>query len=521
VPDLIERARQNVSLLASAPALVHEQAGTITWGELGTRIDALVAGLRARGGKPGQRVGIAIYNGTLALQLYLAAQAAGLQPVLLGSTLREHLLTAVRDLKIAELFVGPECEPWLAQAAALGARTWLVTEAEQTLTEAGLAGAGADTSWVPARPENQVAGIQYTTGTTGLPKAMVRSVGSDFWDAVNRSLTMRIRHSERWVAASPTNINVAIGALRCMTLMGGTVIALDDVSPASIERNTREGVTILPLQAPGWRELLASGIAQQLPARGLRVAVSTGQRTPRPLLAALKELMDGHGEVVNSYGLTETSTISALTSSMADYEATLVAGRPNPMQRVDVAPYRDAVADAGDCGEIRVAGPAVSPGYLTVGADGTVAMPEAGDGWFYSGDVGRWDSHGNLCVLGRWKDAVAVAGRYVYPYAVENTAQEIDGIEEAVLLGLPDGTAPDGTAPDGPAARLLLVVQPAAGTEADETALAKVLAELPAGVPASWMTVATMPRNSSRKIDRAAVARLAAAGSPGNRMRTG
>jgi acyl-CoA synthetase (AMP-forming)/AMP-acid ligase II len=313
---------------------------------------------------------------------------------------------------------------------------------------------------------------------------------------------MRIGHSERWVAASPTNINVPIGALRCMTLMGGTVIALDDVSPASIERNTREGVTILPLQAPGWRELLATGVAQQLPPRGLRVAVSTGQRTPRPLLRALKQLMDSCGEVVNSYGLTETSTISALTSSMADYEATLCAGRPNPMQRVDVAPYQDAVADAGDCGEIRVAGPAVSPGYLRVGADGTVAMPEPGDGWFYSGDVGRWDAGGNLLVLGRWKDAIAVAGRYVFPYAVESTVQEIDGIDEAVLLGLPGDDDPA-----GPVARLVLVVQPAAGAEADEGALAEVLSGLPAEVPASWLTVPAMPRNSSRKIDRAAVAR--------------
>ncbi len=508
MPDLIEKARQNVSLLASAPALVHEKNGTITWGELGTRVSALVAGLRARGCAPGQRVGIAIYSGTLALELYLAAQAAGLQPVLLGITLREHLVTAARDLRLAELFSGPQCEPWLEPVRALGTRTWLVTEAEQTLADAGRSGAGADSAWVTARPESQVAGIQYTTGTTGLPKAMVRSVGSDFWDAVNRSLTMRIRHSERWVAASPTNINVAIGALRCMTLMGGSVIALDDVSPASIERSTREGVTILPLQAPGWRELLASGVAQQLPARGLRVAVSTGQRTPPPLLRALKELMDGHGEVVNSYGLTETSTIAALTSSMADYEATLCAGRPNPMMTVEVAPYRSAVADAGDAGEIRVAGPAVSPGYLTVTADGSLRLPDDGDGWFYTGDAGRWDGHGNLSVLGRWKDAVPVAGSYVFPYAVENTVQEISGIDEAVLLGLPSGDDPA-----GPVTRLVLVVQPAATAGFDAAGLGQVLdealGELPASVPASWVTVPEMPRNSSRKIDRAAVARLA------------
>ena len=505
MPDLIDRARQNVALLANSPALVHEKRGTTTWGELGARIDALIAGWRARGCEPGQRIGIAVYEGTLTLELYLAAQAAALQPVLLGISLREHLITAARDLRLVELFAGPEYESSVAAVEGLGTRVWPVGDAEKTMAEAGLTGVHVE--WVTDRAESSVAGIQYSTGTTGVPKAMVRSVGADFWDAVNRSLTMRIRHSERWLAASPTNINVAVGALRCMTLMGGSVIALDDVSPPSIERNTRDGVTILPLQAPGWRELLASGVAHQLLERGLRVAVSTGQRCPRPLLVELKNLMDGYGEVVNSYGLTETSTISSLTSSMADYEAVLCAGRPNPMMRVEVAPYAAAIADPGDRGEIRVQGPAVSPGYLAVHPDGSLGLSEGGDGWFYTGDVGRWDANGNLCVLGRWKDAVAVGGAYVFPYAVENTLQEVSGVEEAVLLGLP----PAGGAIGGPAdevARLVVVVQPSPGATIDEVALLAALADLPRTVPIAWAAVPEMPRNSSRKINRAAVIEL-------------
>jgi len=491
MPDLIERFHRNVSLLADQPAIVHESYGTRTWGELGRRVDALAAGLQERGAQPGARVGVAIYHGTLALELYLAAQVAHLQPVLLGYALGAALPDACADADVVELFSGPQHADHLDAIRAAGVRVWEIDGHDEKASERTVEAASGDPARVVHAAErgvDEISGIQFSTGTTGRPKAMVRSVGADFFDAVNRSLTMRIRLSERWVAASPTNINVAIGALRCMTLLGGSVVALDDVSPESIERNTRDGVTILPLQAPGWRELVASGVAAKLPERGLRVALSTGQRCPRPLLLELQQLMEGHGEVVNSYGLTETSTVAHLTSSMPGFDGLLRAGRPNPMMTVEVAPYADAVADAGDCGEIRVKGPAVSPGYLDLEGGGTVGTE---DGWFLTGDVGRWDADGYLCVLGRWKDAVVVGGRYVFPYAVENALQEEAGAREAVLLASDD--------------RLVAVLQ-ADATGLDTAAVERILGDVGATGLVAWAEVDDLPRNASRKINRMAVA---------------
>jgi acyl-CoA synthetase (AMP-forming)/AMP-acid ligase II len=499
MPDLLTRVAENAHRIADRPALVGDvttsSAGSLTWGELAIRMDGMVAGFRARGLVEGNRVAIAFYQGTFGIELYLAAQAAGLQPVLLGMGLSDHLADAVKLLDIKEIFTGPE----LADAATrvcgeFGLAVWISEVGTDSYDRIAVAGAGRE--WVAERADDAISAIQYSTGTTGVPKGIVRSVGSDFWDGVNRCLGMRARHSERWICASPTNINVAIGALRCMIVMGGTIVALDDVSTASIELNTRDGVTIFPLQAPGWRELLDSGVADLLPARGLRVCVATGQRTPRPTLARMKTLMEGHGEIVNSYGLTETSTLAILTSSMPEFEDPLCVGKPSALSTVNIAPYAEAIADTAGAGEIRVKGPAVAPGYLA--PDG-IAAEKSDDEWFYTGDVGRWDANGNLVVLGRWNDAIVFGSGYVFPYEVENLLGEVTGVAEVVLVAGTDSLA--------------IVVEPQAGTTVSLQALVAAVRNVELG-EIRWLSIASMPRNTSRKINRQTIHRLVSDSAP-------
>ncbi|MGC5380917.1 class I adenylate-forming enzyme family protein [Micromonospora sp. DT68] len=513
--DLLLKARQNTTLLADRPAIVGDvttvSRRTLTWGELGTRIDGLVGGFRERGRKPGDRIGIAHYQGTFGLELYLAAQAAGLQPVLLGITLNKHLDAAARALDLKELFTGPELLTE-ARRAMGSAPVWFTEPGTDSYDE--VARPDGDIEWVGLRAADTVSGIQYSTGTTGVPKGMVRSVGADFWDAVNRSLCMRLRHSERWVAASPTNINVSVGALRCMTLLGGTTIALDDVSVASIERNSEDGVTVLPLQAPAWREMLDSGAAQRLLERGLRVCVATGQRTPRATLRRLGELMTDRGEVVNSYGLTETSTLTILTSSMPEYGDSSSVGRPAPLSTVDIAPRKDTYGDPRGAGEVRATGPGISPGYILPSELHPTAPSNVGtstDDWFYTGDVGRWDERGNLQILGRWKDAFVLNGTYVYPYEIEGILGEIPGVRDSVVLGLrTDGEAVGG---EVSADYVAVVVHFEGDVVEQRAAIGAAVADFPADLR-RLLLVDEMPRNSSAKINRAEVAALVLAGVP-------
>jgi acyl-CoA synthetase (AMP-forming)/AMP-acid ligase II len=504
MPDLLTKVALHAERLPDAPALVGDQTTrsnrSLSWGELADRIDGWVAGFRSRDLQAGDRVGIAHYAGTLPVELYFATQAARLEPVLLGLGLAPHLGRSVSSLGIREIF----CSSDVASAAReLHHPTLVIWESgpgEDPYADAGIT--GSPRTWSEERAETVVSAIQYSTGTTGTPKGIVRSVGSDYYDAVNRCLGMRARHSERWICASPTNINVAIGASRCMALLGGTTIALDDVSPASIDENSRDGVTILPLQAPGWRELLDSGVASKLPERGLRVCVATGQRTPSMTLSRLRELMSGRGEVVNSYGLTETSTLAIYTSSMPDSQSPLSVGVPSALTTLEIAPRRGITGDPHGAGEIRVSGPAVFPGYLDEDGKLQSRLAEA-DTWFYTGDVGRWDSSGDLCVLGRWTDALICDGHYLFPYEIENRVGEFAAVVDAVVVQFRADQARTDIA--------LVVEAGESPVSASDIRSALVGMDLP---PLRILDIDSIPRNSSRKIDRAGLRNLIEENSP-------
>ncbi|HZT55125.1 MAG TPA: malonyl-CoA synthase, partial [Burkholderiaceae bacterium] len=128
-------------------------------------------------------------------------------------------------------------------------------------------------------------------------------------------------------------------------------------------------------------------------------------------------------------------------------------------------------------------------------------MPEktaeefSADGWFKTGDVGRFDARGYLTIVGRSKDLIISGGFNVYPAEIEATLNEMAGVAESAVIGVPH--------PDFGEA-VVAVVVPRPGSTPDAAALIKALKSKVANfkVPKRVFVVAELPRNAMGKVQK-------------------
>lgn len=470
------------------------------YGELGARVSELAGVLVAAGLRPGDRLGVACYRGESPALCYLAAQAAGGVPVLLSRGLGAGWAAMATALGVRFLVVE---EALAGEARSLPGLEWLATSNGEAPADRAAPPLPAG-SWVQ-RPAHAVSSIAFSAGSTGAPKAIVRTVATDFFDALNRVLAYRCREGDRWVCASPSNLSVIGGALRAMVLVAGCVVALDRYSTAELEQATRTSVDILPLQQPQWLSLLADGLGPELARRGLREAVATGQRVPAALLDRLSSALAPGGEVIVNYGTSEASTIAVARSGYSGFGTPHCVGRPLATCEVRIEAVPELAGGDTRVGEIRVRGAAVSPGYV-VDAEELDATDwsaaERTSRWFATGDAGRFDGDGNLYVLGRIGDALQLGERIVFPGEVEEHLGELAGVREAALC-LAGG-------------RLVVVLEPEAGGTGEPGGgeLASSLVRDRLGAPAEAVVVERLPRTPSGKLDRPALATLVSGRAP-------
>jgi acyl-CoA synthetase (AMP-forming)/AMP-acid ligase II len=169
----------------------------------------------------------------------------------------------------------------------------------------------------------------------------------------------------------------------------------------------------------------------------LRTVVHTGSKVPPEFLASLVDVIGDR--LVETWGLTET--VGPLTATTpgdfagcdaADLLASV--GRPVPTAEVAVlAADGTLTTTPGVSGELCARGDTLFSGYLGGEAPGV----HAGDGWFRTGDVGRFDDAGYVYLEDRCKDVVVSGGMNVYPAEVELAIQTLPGVLECAVFGAP------------------------------------------------------------------------------------
>ncbi len=200
----------------------------------------------------------------------------------------------------------------------------------------------------------------------------------------------------------------------------------------------------------------------------------------------------GH-TILERYGMSETAMITSNPYRPESARRGGTVGRQLPGVQLRVHDERGQPLPAGEIGGVEVKGPNVFKGYWR--------MPErtadefTTDLWFKTGDLGRLDEAGYLSIVGRSKDLIITGGYNVYPAEVEGFINELPGVAESAVVGVPH--------PDFGEA-VVAVLVPRAGSQPDPAAVvAQLKAQIAAfKVPKRVLVAADLPRNTMGKVQK-------------------
>lgn len=227
---------------------------------------------------------------------------------------------------------------------------------------------------------------------------------------------------------------------------------------------------------------------------------SGGAKRPADHVKKLAEKFK-NGKPSSGYGLSETNALGCVISQ-ADYQLRPDStGRPVP-PLTDIKIVKDGEDQpAGGVGEVWIRSPANFRGYHNLPEETEKALTP--DGWFRTGDLGKFDAEGYLYIVDRLKDLIIRGGENISCLEVENRVYEHGDVAEAVVFSVPDDVLGE---------RVGLVVYPKEGMTIDASELRSFLAEELAAfkVPERiWISPATLPRLGTAKFDKITIRKIA------------
>jgi len=275
--------------------------------------------------------------------------------------------------------------------------------------------------------------IVYTSGTTGRPKGAMLTYGNHWWSAIGSALNLGTVPDDRWLACMPLFHVGGMAILLRSVIYGICAVVQPAFDPVAVNRAIdEEGVTIVSVVATMLQRMLAARGDVPYPP-SFRCALLGGGPAPRPLL---EECARRGVPVVQTYGLTETGSQVATLAPRDALTRLGSSGKPLFPNELRVVDERDVDSPPGEPGEIVVRGPVVTAGYADRPEETACAIR---DGWLHTGDLGYFDADGYLFVLDRRTDLIVSGGENVYPAEVEAVLLAHPAIEEAGVVGMPDG----------------------------------------------------------------------------------
>ncbi|ROQ33612.1 acyl-CoA synthetase (AMP-forming)/AMP-acid ligase II [Streptomyces sp. PanSC19] len=486
-----------------APALV-DGAGelTLTYGQVDAFHRRVAAGLAEAGVRKGDVLALHSPNTVLFPVAFYAATRAGASVTTVHPLATpEEFAKQLRDSSARWIVT---VSPLLASARAAaelagGIEEILVCdrapEGEGVRSLQDFLASTAPVPEIAVDPDEDVAVLPYSSGTTGVPKGVMLTHTSIATNLAQLEPLIPMGPGDRILAVLPFFHIYGLTALMNAPLRrGATVVVLPrfelDGFLGAIQKHRINGLYVAP---PIVLALAKHPAVADHDLSSLEYIVSAAA----PLDAALAEACStrlGLPPVRQAYGMTELSPGTHVTPLDAAAPPPGTVGRLLPSTEMRILSLDDPAKDAapGEEGEIAIRGPQVMKGYLGR-PDATAAMIDA-DGWVHTGDIGRVDADGWLFVVDRVKELIKYKGFQVAPAELEALLLTHEGVADAAVIGVTD---PDGTE----IPKAFVVRQPTApGLTADEVVAYVAARVSPYKKVRAVEFVDTVPRAASGKI---------------------
>ena len=275
----------------------------------------------------------------------------------------------------------------------------------------------------------------YTSGTTGRPKWVVLTNDHLTYFPETKHHAELISERDTYGLALPISHIVGPAVLNLMVECGLSVVVIDEMKPKKIlDAIQSHRITHLPGTPSIFQLILNIPHWEQYDCSSLRVISMMGTVVPEQLMKELGERYP-HLQPIQGYGSTETSPLLTLTHLKDAPRKMASAGKEAPRVELKIIGQDGKEVEVGQIGEIIARGPQIMKGYFK---DPKTTAKKIKDGWYHTGDLGRFDEDGYLYVLGRADDMVISGGLNVYPSEVETVLLNHPKVQEAAAIGIPD-----------------------------------------------------------------------------------
>ena len=434
--EIVQRRDKNIFLLDA------NSGAEITYGEFHRMACAVAAELSLRDVRKGDRIAVMVPNCCeLAVFdfacIYLGAVIIPINPLLAKGDIRFILANCKPKMLVTD-------ESGVASVSDLHANVIHLVTA-QFATKAVTASADIQISklepihqFAPlkqASAEDLIA-IMYTSGTSAKPKGLAHKLGSMLRNAHAFADTQQIDENSRFYLTLSMAYMGGLYNLLILPFLCGASVVVDHVFDARSslnfwEKAKKHDVNTLWM-APTVLSILLRMDRGRTGEEFCRRSVRHAFVGFAPLSLKVKaEFEARYGvQLVENYGLSETLFVTSRSQAGGGQG---YVGQALPGVSIRVSGHQPSLGSLGE-GEVQILTPDLMAGYLD--AKGELVPIDASE-WFATGDLGRLDENGTLCITGRKKDLIIRGGVNISPAAIEEALMQVEGVAEVAVVSIP------------------------------------------------------------------------------------